>query len=73
MVCPNCGACKESVEDVLFECASYNSQTLISLGYLKNVLPLVAFKAFLCGSIFDKTALCYGEAQGMLVNDECSS
>ena len=25
--CPNCGACKESVEQVLFECASYDSQT----------------------------------------------
>ena len=24
--CPNCGACKESVEHVLFECASYDSQ-----------------------------------------------
>ena len=24
--CPNCGACKESTERVLFECASYDSQ-----------------------------------------------
>ena len=24
--CPNCGACKESVEHVLFECTSYDSQ-----------------------------------------------
>ena len=24
--CPNCGACKESVEFVLFKCASYDSQ-----------------------------------------------
>ena len=24
--CPNCGACKESVEHVLFESASYDSQ-----------------------------------------------
>ena len=24
--CPNCGACKESVEHVLSECASYDSQ-----------------------------------------------
>ena len=23
--CPNCGTCKESVEHVLFECASYDS------------------------------------------------
>ena len=24
--CPNCGACKELVEHVLFECASHDSQ-----------------------------------------------
>ena len=24
--CPNCGACKELVEHILFECASYDSQ-----------------------------------------------
>ena len=24
--CPNCGACRKSVEHVLFECASYDSQ-----------------------------------------------
>ena len=24
--CANCGACKESVEHVLFECSSYDSQ-----------------------------------------------
>ena len=27
--CPNCGACKESGVQVLFECASYDSQILI--------------------------------------------
>ena len=27
--CPNCGACKESVEHVLFVCASYDSQGLV--------------------------------------------
>ena len=52
--CPDFGACKESVEHVLFKCAD-------------------AFKAFLHDSIFDKTVLCLGEKQGMLVNDECSS
>ena len=26
--CPNCGACKELVDHVVFECASYDSQTL---------------------------------------------
>ena len=29
-------------------------------------------EAFLHGSIFDRTAFCFGEKQGMLVNDECS-
>ena len=33
--CPNCGACKESVEHVLFECASYNSQRQNSWGYMR--------------------------------------
>ena len=50
--CPNCGACKESVEHVLFECASYDSQRLDFFNYLKMVLPPDAFKAFLHGSIF---------------------
>ena len=27
--CPNCGAYKKSVEHVLFECASYDSQRLV--------------------------------------------
>ena len=30
-------------------------------------------KPFLRDSIFDKTAFCLGEKQGMLVNNECSS
>ena len=29
--CPTCGACRESVEHVLFECASYDSQRQIFL------------------------------------------
>ena len=71
--CPNCGACKELGEHVIFECASYVSQRLDFLDYLKTVLLPDAFEAFLCGSIFDKTAFCLGGKQGMLVNDECSS
>ena len=43
------------------------------LDYLKKVLPVDTFEAFLRGSIFNKTAFCSGEKQGMLVNDECSS
>ena len=43
---------KELVEHVLFEWASYGSQTSI-LDYLKKVLVPDAFKAFLHNSIFD--------------------
>ena len=32
-----------------------------------------AFEGGPCGSIFNKTAFCLGEKQGMLVNDDCSS
>ena len=71
--CPNCGAYKESIEHVLFEYVSYDSQRLDFLEYLKTVLPPNVFKAFVCGSIVDKTAFCLAEKQGMLVNDECSS
>ena len=70
--CPNFGACKESVEHVLFKCASYDSQRLDFLDYLKMVLPPDDFETFLCGSIFDKTAFCLREKQGMLINDEYS-
>ena len=61
--CPNCGACKESIEYVLFECALYDSQilSLDFLDYLKTVLPPEAFKAFVCVSIFDKTAFSLGK------------
>ena len=71
--CPNCGASKESVEHVLFECASYDSQRQIFWDYMKQVLTSEAFEAFIHGSIFDKAVFCLGEKQGMLVNDECSS
>ena len=48
---PNCGACKELVEHVFFECASYDFQRLDFLDYLKMVLPPDVFEIFLCGSI----------------------
>ena len=51
----------------------HDSQRLIFKNFLKNILSPDAFEAFLHGSIFDKTALCLGEKQGMLVKDECSS
>ena len=71
--CPNCWACKESVEHVLFECTSYDSQRQNFLDYMKQVLTPEAFEAFMHGSIFDKTVFCLGEKQGMLVDDECNS
>ena len=71
--CPNCGAGKESVEHVPFECALYDSQRLEFWECLKTALPPDAFEAFLCGSILDKTAFCLEGKQSMLVNDECSS
>ena len=71
--CPICGDCKESVEHVLFECPSYDSQRQIFLRYLKQVLIPEAFDTFFHSSIFDKTVFCLGEKQGIVVNDECSS
>ena len=50
--CPNCVACKESVEHVLFECVSYNSQRQIFLDYLRQILTLDAFEAFIYGIVF---------------------
>ena len=40
---PNCGACKESVEHVLFECASYDSQKQNFFDYMKQFLAMEAF------------------------------
>ena len=68
---PNCGTCKELIEHIHFECASYDTQILI-LNYMKEVLPLNTFQAF-HGCLFDKTVFCLGEKQGMFVNDEYSS
>ena len=45
--CPNCGAyTKESVEDVLFEYGSCDSQRQKFLGYMKQVLNPETFEAF---------------------------
>ena len=67
--CPNCRAGKESVEHVLFDCTSYNSQRQNFLDYMKQILTPKAFEAFNHSSIFDKAVFCLGEKQGMLVND----
>ena len=71
--CPNCMACKESFEHLLFKCASYDFQRLDFFDFLKTVLLPDAFKSFLHDSFCDQTVFCLGEKQGMLVNDECSS
>ena len=71
--CPNCGACKESVEHVLFQCASYDSQRNAFLAYLKQVLLPSDFNTFLRSSAFDKTVFSLGERQGLFINDESSS
>ena len=68
--CPNYVAIKESVEHVLVEYASYDSQRQQNFAYLKQVLSP---DAFLHSSIFDKALFCLGERKGLLVNDECSS
>ena len=71
--CANFGDCKESVEHVLFECASCNSRRQNFLDYMKPVFTPETFKAFNHSSIFDKAVICLGEKQGMLVNDEVTS
>ena len=70
---PNCGACKEFVEHVLFDCASHYSQRQNFLDYMKQILTPEAIKAFNYSSIFTNTVFCLGEKQGMLINNECSS
>ena len=55
--CPNCGACKESVEHVLFECASYDSQRQIFFDYMKQVLTSEAFEALFTAAFSIK--LCF--------------
>ena len=61
------------VEHITCECTSYDSQRQIFVDYLKKVLLLDIFEAFLHSSTFNKAVLCLGGKQGMLVNDGCSS
>ena len=56
--CPNCGACMESVEHVLFECASYDSQRQNFLDYMQQVLTSEVFKALFAAAFSIK--LCFG-------------
>ena len=71
--CPNCGACNESVEDILFQCVACDSYIMMKIfDYLSQVLTLDAFEDFHHGSIFNKAVFCLGENQAMLVNNECS-
>ena len=57
--------------NMFFCCTSYDSQGQILVNYLKQVILLDTFEAFLGSSIFDKAVFCLGCKQGMLVNDEC--
>ena len=57
---PNYVACNESVEHVLFGCASYDSQRQTFWGPLKVLLPDTS-EAFLCSRIFDKAIFCLEE------------
>ena len=43
------------------------------LDYLKQVLLPDAFEDFMHRRVFNKTVLCLGEKQGMIVNNDCSS
>ena len=70
---PNCGACKESVEHVLFEFSSYDTQRQDFFDYLTQVLLPDDFEALFCGSVFVKTLVCLKRKQDMLVKDESSS
>ena len=49
---------KESVEHVLLEGASYDSQRQKFFEYLQQVLPSDAYEAFVCSGVFDKTLFC---------------
>ena len=56
---PNCVACKESVEHVLFECASYDSQRQFFFDCIKQILTPEAFEAFNYSSIFNKAVFVF--------------
>ena len=43
------------------------------MNYLKQVLLMDTFEAFVHSSIFDKAVFYLGKKQGMLVNNECGS
>ena len=55
---PNCMACKESVEHLLFECASCNSHAGTNFADRSN--------------IYNKALFYLNEKQGMLINEECT-
>ena len=52
--CPNCEACKQFGEHVLFECAWYDFQRQNFFDYMNQILTLEALEAFNLSSIFDK-------------------
>ena len=70
--CPNCVICKESVERVLSECTSYDSQRLDFLTIWKQSFSRCFWNHSLWEH-FDETAFCLREKGGVLVNNECSS
>ena len=72
--CPNCGACKESVEHVLPECTSYHSQRQIfGTIYVSNKSLLCKHSKLSITVAFSTKLFCLGEKQGTLLNNGCSS
>ena len=71
--CPNCGACKESVEHVLFGYRLYDTQRQNFLITWSKFFFQTHLKPFWYSSTFKEAVFCLGEKQDMLVNDECSS
>ena len=71
--CTICGAPRESVEHVLFECPAYDSQRKNFYNCLKGVITKEAYDTFNSASVFDKSVFCLGEKQGLIVSDECSN
>ena len=52
---------KESVEHILFECASYKFQRQNFFDYMKQILTLEAFEAFNQSNVFNKAVFFSGE------------
>ena len=50
-----------SVEHVVFECASYDSQRQNFFNYIKQILTPEALEAFIHSSIFGKAVFCLGK------------